>query len=120
MRLLMEALHGTRPTSFQLTATYAVFIGAMAIVFAGQGVSPKSILLALVAGDWAGGVVANAAPSTRAWWRERRDLRLPFYLVHLLELPIVWLLTGGGLAFALMALVLTMKLSVFALEAAEA
>ncbi len=119
MRFLVEALHGSRPTVFQLTATYAVFVGAMAVVLAGKGVSVASILLALVAGDWAGGVVANAAPSTRAWWRARREWRAAYYAVHLFELPVVWLLTGGGAAFALMALVLTMKLSIFALGASE-
>ena len=75
----------------------------------------QTLLLAVLAVDWCGGVVANSAETVRAWWRERPRLSKAFVVVHLLELPLVYWLAGGGLVFYVFALVLAMKLGVFLL-----
>ena len=112
-------LHGNRATPFQLAASYGVGLGAAALVILVLGLSWKTALLGLVAVDWVGGIVANAAEPVRAWWRDRPRWRAAFIAVHIVELPIVFWLSGGGIVFALFALILATKLSVFLLGSAR-
>ena len=114
MRFL-GSMHGNTPTGFQLAATYAVGIGAAVLALATLGLTWKTVLLAILAFDWAGGVVANSADPVRAWWRDRPRMQAAFIIVHLIELPLVFWLTDGGAAFYVLALVLAAKLSVFVL-----
>ena len=113
--LSLDALHGNRPAVFQLVATYGVGFAAAALVLTTQGFGWRSWLLALVAADWCGGVVANAAAPVRAWWTARPRMKTGFVLVHLAELPLIYWLSGGGVAFYILAVVLAAKLSVFML-----
>ncbi len=92
-------------------------MAAAAFVFTlyALGTGWRSVVLAVVAADWCGGIIANAAESTRAWWRRRTTGRRIFIAVHLIEIPIVWWLADGSLAFWVLMLVLAAKLSVFML-----
>ena len=112
---MLAALHGINPTRFQLVSSYAVGLASAALTLVALGFAWKTALLALLVLDWTAGVVANSAEPVRAWWAERPRLRGAFIVVHLLELPVVFWLTDGGAAFAVLALVLAAKLSVFVL-----
>ena len=113
---MLEELQGRTPTRFQLIATYGLFAATVALTVLHYGTGWKVLLLALIAGDWAAGIVANSALSTRAWWRDRLLARRVFYALHLAEIPLVWWLCEGDVQlFGTLMLVLCAKLSVFTL-----
>ncbi|MGJ3231583.1 MAG: hypothetical protein ACFE0P_07280 [Oceanicaulis sp.] len=112
---MLGAVMGERPTRFQVLSSVIVGSAAALLTVIVFGWSWKAALLALLAFDWAGGVVANAAEPVRAWWRPRPRLRAVFFAVHAVEAPLVYALTGGGAAFAVFAILLAAKLSVFVL-----
>ncbi|MEM9781006.1 MAG: hypothetical protein AAF899_00880 [Pseudomonadota bacterium] len=114
---MLAALHGHNPTPFQLVSSYALGAASAALTLVVLGIDGKTALLALLVLDWTAGVVANSAEAVRAWWRRRPHLRVPFIVVHFVELPLVFWLTGGGEVFAILLLVLAAKLSVFMLGA---
>lgn len=112
---MLEELHGRTPTRLQLVSTWGVAAAAFVFTLYALGTDWRSILLAVIAADWCGGIIANAAESTRVWWRRRAMGRRIFIAVHLIEIPIVLWLAEGGLAFWVLMLVLAAKLSVFML-----
>ncbi len=112
---MLGSLHGNKPTTFQLVSSYGVGLGAALLVLVSLEFSWKTALLAFLALDWVGGIVANSAETVRDWWRERPEMSRAFIAVHLIELPIVFWLSGGGVTFALFGLVLAAKLSIFLL-----
>lgn len=59
------ALHGYFPTPLQLIATYEIAIGAAGLTFWHLGVGWRAWIIALLAADWAGGVIANSAENYR-------------------------------------------------------
>ena len=109
----LRSLHGNEPTGFQLFATYGVGAAAAALTLAALDFNWKTALLAFLAFDWVGGVVANAAETVREWWRDRPRLKTAFIVVHLIELPLAYWLAGGGVVFYVLGLALAVKLSVF-------
>ena len=111
----LSFIHGNKPSGFQLFATYGVGVAAAALTLATLGFNWKTALLAFLAFDWVGGIVANSAETVRAWWRERPRMKTAFIVIHLIELPLVFWLAGGGVAFYTLALMLAIKLSVFVL-----
>ena len=116
---VLRSIHGNKPTGFQLCATYGVGVAAAALTLAALGFSWKTALLAFLAFDWVGGIVANSADTVRAWWRNRPRMKKAFIIIHLIELPLVFWLAGGGVAFYVLALMLAVKLSVFMLGARQ-
>ena len=78
------------------------------------GTGTKGVLLAILAFDWAGGVVANASEPVRAWWRDRTNLRPYFYGLHVVELPVALWLADGEPSFGWLAALLTLKIVAFA------
>lgn len=112
---MFDVILGKRPSPFLIISSVGMFIAAAVLTIVTLGTGWKVLVLAFVAGDWAAGVIANSAESTRAWWRDRLPKRRNFIIVHLLELPLVWWLTGGGTVFALFVFVLIAKLAVFIL-----
>ncbi len=109
------AFHGDHPGPFQLIATYAIGLAAAGLTLLSLDITWKTVILAVLVFDWVGGIVANAAETVRTWWRARPKARTAFLLIHLLEVPLLWWLTGGGLAFYILVLVLAAKLSIFVL-----
>ena len=113
---MLEEIQGRTPSRLQLVLTYTMFVVATGLVLLHAGGGWKDILLALIAGDWAAGVVANAAQSTRVWWRDRLRARRIFLALHFLEIPLVWWLCGNdNVLFVTLMLVLFAKLSIFML-----
>ncbi len=113
-------LHGTTPSPMSLALAYA--IGLVAAVLAWQ-TGPGGIAgaaLALLALDWAAGIIANATRSTRAfhagkplWWA------LAFVALHVAEIPLLWWLAQDTTLPSWMLLMLAMKLAVFIIGQAE-
>ena len=114
---ILDPWHGRDPSALQLVATHGVGLASAALVISALGADWRSFVLALAAYDWCGGVVANAAEPVRAWWRTRPGMHRGFIVVHLVELPIVYWLSGGGLIFYVLAIVLAMTLAVFSFGA---
>lgn len=112
---MLNAILGQRPSPFLVISSVGMFIAAAVLTIVTLGTGWKTLILAFIAGDWAAGVIANSAESTRVWWRDRLPKRRTFIIVHLLEVPLVWWLTGGGTVFALFGFVLIAKLAVFIL-----
>ncbi|MEE4349519.1 MAG: hypothetical protein V2J26_04760 [Pacificimonas sp.] len=73
----------------------------------------RGIVLAVIAFDWAGGIVANLSAPVRNWWRDRDGARLAFIIVLLAGIPVVWWLTSGSALFYALMLLLVIKLSAF-------
>lgn len=117
---MLASLHGLKPTLFQLMSSYGVGIASAAFTLIALGIDWKTLLLALLVLDWTAGVVANSAETVRAWWQARPHLRIAFLVVHILELPLMFWLSGGGEIFVILTLVLAAKLSVFLLGAPSA
>lgn len=113
---MLGEIQGRTPSPLQLVSTYGLFVVTVGLVILHAGHGWKAILLAVLAGDWAAGIVANAAVSTRAWWRDRLHARRVFLFLHIAQIPIVWWLCDGDMTlFAVLMLALFAKLSVFLL-----
>lgn len=112
---MLNAILGQKPSPFLVISSVGMFIAAVVLTIMTLGTGWKALILAFIAGDWAAGIIANSAESTRVWWRDRLPKRRTFIIVHLLELPLVWWLTGGGIGFVLFGFVLAAKLAVFIL-----
>lgn len=112
---MLAPLHGPNPTPFQIVSSYTVGVASAAFTLIALGIDWRTALLALLVLDWTAGVVANSAEPVRSWWRARAHLRIAFVIVHLLQLPLLLWLTGGGIVFAILTLVLAAKLSIFVL-----
>ena len=93
---MLASLHGLNPTPFQLIGSYGIGVASAAFTLIALGVDWETLLLAFLVLDWTTGVVANSAETARAWWRERPRFRIAFIAVHLLELPLVFWLSGGA------------------------
>ena len=117
---MLASLHRLNPTPFQLVSSYGVGVTSAAFTLIAIGIDSKTVLLAFLVLDWTAVVVANSAETVRAWWREQPRFRIAFIAVHLLELPLVFWLSGGGEVFVILTLVLSAKLSVFLLGAPSA
>ena len=117
---MLASLQGESPTRVQVIGTWTVFFGAAGLVLMSGSIDWKLLLVAFIAGDWAGGVVANAAESTRDWWRDKTRARQIFHIAHVAEVPLVWWLTGGGWVFYVLMVVLIAKLAIFEMGAERA
>lgn len=111
----LTLVHGRTPTVFQVLGTWITFVVAAGLVLWHVGFNLSGLVLALFAGDWTAGIVANSAESVRAWWRAHPKYRLPFHLVHLVLLGVAYLIAGPSLVFQLLVLALIVKLTVFEL-----
>jgi hypothetical protein len=113
-------LHGAAPSPIALAFAYAIGLAAAALAWqAGPG-GIAGAILALLAIDWAAGIIANATRSTRAyhagkplWWA------LAFVALHMAEIPLLWWLTRDTTLASWMLLMLAMKLAVFVIGQAE-
>lgn len=109
----LEPFQGENPSYPQLIATYGIGFMAATLTLNYLGLGWESAILAFIVFDWVGGVVANAAEPVRKWWRTRPHLKAKFFIVHVLEIPLVYLLTGGEILFYILLIVLAAKLSIF-------
>ena len=91
----LQELHGKQASVVSLVLVYttALFFG----FFISTIIQPldlavwKSILLFIIVADIAGGAVANFTTSTRQYYRENKQLQIPFLLLHIIH-PILLLL----------------------------
>lgn len=111
----LDPIQGKSPSLLQLFTSYGIGLGAAALVLTQLDFTWKTALLAALAFDWCGGLVANAAPPVRGWWRTRPGLSRAFLPFHLMELPVIYWLTGGGTVFYCFCLVMAAKLAIFEL-----
>lgn len=110
----MLLLHGRDPIPAVLALIYVIgCVAALFVWFSGPG-GWQGALLAVFALDWAAGIVANAALSTRAYYAELPVwVSVLFVAIHIFEVPILWWLVGGTDLFGWMLLLLTIKAAVF-------
>ena len=116
---VLEPIHGKNPTKTQLITTYGLFVTAAILTIYLLDRNWRTFVLAFVAGDWAGGIAANASASVRNWWQKRPKLSKLFWLVHIVEIPLVWWLAEGTAIFSVFFLIWAAKLSVFELGQSE-
>jgi hypothetical protein len=85
----LHELHGEYPDIFTLTGTYLACLtsGILVIVFTNYPGLPiwKSVLLFVLYGDIAAGIISNFSSSTKDYYRNNKSLRLPFILMHILH-----------------------------------
>ena len=112
-------LFGEAATRLQVVASLATAaVGALAVAALTGLEGWADWVLLLAAFDVFGGVVSNAARSTRALHAAAGPAaRRRFFLIHAAELPLYWWLAGGGPVFWLLATGMAAKLSVYALGA---
>ena len=85
----LQELHGKQASVVSLVLVYsnALFF-AIAISYLIQPLDLavwKSILLFIIVADIAGGAVANFTTSTREYYRENKQLQVPFLLMHVIH-----------------------------------
>lgn len=114
MNRLTVFFQGENPTTLQLILTWGAGLIAFAVVWQLTQGGLSGLIIALLAADWTGGVVAHSHQTVADWWRERLTLRLAFYLIHVPEVVLLFLLTGSNALFWSMLAVLAAKLAVFA------
>lgn len=113
MPSLSTLLHGRRPRALSLLLIYGVGGATAAYVWQLGPGGIAGVVLAVLALDWAGGVVSNSTASTRAAWAELpRWAVLAFVAVHLAEIAPLWWLAPPSLFWPLLG-ILILKLSVF-------
>lgn len=123
-RILRE-LHGTRPKIREILATWTAAILAMAVVVVGEQSavwSPdlwRTIVVAIVAGDVAGGIVANFSRSTNAYYAVRPRMRLIFLALHVVQPLAMWIASGGPLGPWIMVAAITLGGALFVEVAPE-
>lgn len=92
----LQELHGKQASVVSLVLLYATALFfAIAITNLIQQLDLaiwKSILLFIIVADIAGGAVANFTTSTRQYYRENRQLQVPFLLMHLIHPALLLLL----------------------------
>lgn len=85
----LHELHGEYPDIFTLIGTYlsCLISGILVIIFTSRLGLPvwKSVLLFVLYADVAGGVISNFSSSTKDYYRNKKSLRLPFILMHLIH-----------------------------------
>jgi hypothetical protein len=94
-------IHGERPTVREVFFVHAAGLASAALAF---GLSPGSLLhralLALLAWDVTGGVLANHSPSTSAWYQAQpASARWLFLAVHVAQPLLLGWLDGRPSAF---------------------
>ena len=90
-------LHGAAPRRCDLIATYAAAAVAAWATYDAAG----SVVLALIAADLAGGVVAFSTPSVARWYAARqRPLHLAFVGVHVLHVVVAAAVGGASPVWA--------------------
>lgn len=120
MRTILALLHGDKPSVSQIAMTYAAAGLAAVCALYIWGFGWRGILAAVVCADWYGGIVANAARSTRAYWATLpRFTVLAFCAVHLAEIPVLWILLGDTPASYLLWPAVIAKIAVFLLGQIE-
>lgn len=67
MKMLSNLLNGEDPTPAQLWVTHGVTALAVMVTLFQLGFGFVALLMAVVAADWFGGIIANSARSTRAY-----------------------------------------------------
>ena len=114
---LSTLLFGQTATRLQVASSLATGAVGMLAVAAITGLErPADWLLLIGAFDVFGGVVSNAARSTRATQAASGPAaRRRFLLIHAAEVPLFWWLAAGGPVFWLLAAGITAKLSIHAL-----
>jgi hypothetical protein len=111
---MLKELFGESPTVRQVSFAlgYAVF-GLLFVYFA-RPFEWQTIVLMIMAADIFGGVISNASSSTRAHWAGKsRWAAIAFVTVHLIEIPIIWWLSGGDIVFWLLTFAMLAKIGVF-------
>ena len=94
----LQELHGRQARIIDLIVTYlSAVIGTIVSVYLAQEIALtvfKSVLLALVAFDISGGVVANFTAGTQNYYWENPKRRYKFILLHLLHpVLLIWIFT---------------------------
>jgi hypothetical protein len=113
-------LHGATPSPMALAFAYAIGFGACVLAWQTGPGGIAGAVLAILALDWAAGIIANATYSTRAfhagkplWWA------VAFVALHAAEVPLLYWLAQDATLAAWMLLMLAMKLAVFVIGQAE-
>lgn len=114
---LTAFLFGKEATQLQVVTSFGTAAIAMLAVAMLTGLQIWSDWILLFAAfDIFGGVVSNAAASTRmVHGASGTPARRQFFMIHCAEIPVIWWLADGGPAFWLLAAGMAAKLSVYAL-----
>lgn len=104
---------GDQPTREQILITIAAALAAMVWALEAYGTGWVGWLMALFAVDWGAGAVSLLFASTQAWWRGEPGFSRWFLPTHLLEIPVVWWLSGGDVGFWILLAALGAKLALF-------
>ena len=116
----LQELHGKQASVVSLVLVYttALFFG----FFISTIIQPldlavwKSILLFIIVADIAGGAVANFTTSTRQYYRENKQLQIPFLLMHIIHpLLLILLLPDFQLLFIFMGVFTFISVSIIKL-----
>ncbi len=120
MKTVLKLLQGETPGALQLILTYGLALLGAATMLWLAGANIIGAILAVIAADWFGGIVANSARSTRAFWAKLPSWTSPaFVIVHLCEVPIIYWLVSGDQKYAFLLPILGVKLAVFLIGQAE-
>ena len=120
MKTVLKLLQGETPSTLQLILTYGLALLGAAMMLWLAGTNITGVILAVIAADWFGGIVANSARSTRAFWAQLPSWTKPaFVIVHLCEVPIIYWLVSGDQMYAFLLPILGAKLAVFLIGQAE-
>ncbi len=120
MRTILRLIHGESPHPAGVILTWLLGFLAAAATWREGPDGLAGALLALLALDWTGGVVANATRATRAAWATlSRTAAVAFLAAHLLEVPILLLLTSSTPHLRGLVIILLLKLAVFAVGQIE-
>lgn len=98
---LLHELHGEESTVLELLLTYTVVIVVMGIVLLRPAARPTAVawwevlIVTLIAGDLAGGVVAGFTTGTDSYYASRPRLRIAFFLLHVVQPAILYFVIGG-------------------------
>lgn len=97
-----------------LAITYAIGSGAAIHAWNTGPGGIAGAVLALLALDWAGGIIANATRSTRIYHADKPvSWTLVFVALHAAEMPLLWWLAPDAAFAGWMLVLLAAKLAVF-------
>ncbi len=98
---VLREVHGEEAPLFDVVFSWVAAIVAAAIVVVRPAARPSTIawwevaLVAVIAADLAGGVVANFTSGTDRYYAARPRLRIGFLLLHVVQPTLMYLAIGG-------------------------